>query len=173
MNVLQQQRPETHVQTPVRRSRLAQVADQQVLNVVSAQAETESEFSYVPPELAKTDLHPEEVASVIQIWECTVLEFDAQTESMRAHMNAKIGNIDDHVADIDMEWVSPQDMDLVAPGAVFYLTLSRKLTRGRSIVNSQELRFRRLPAWSKKDAEKILKLGEDLYAKFAKPLTSA
>jgi hypothetical protein len=135
------------------------------LALSATQAEAEPEFSYVPTELYKTKAHPEEVASVIQIWECTVLEVNGQT--LRARLHAKVGQIEDHVADIDMEWVSPQDLDLVQAGAVFYLTLSRKLTRGRSIVNSQELRFRRLPAWSRRDAEKIRRVGADLFAKFS------
>ena len=165
MSDLQQQRPERAVQTPVRRSRLNPLIGQQSLDFASMQVAEKSEFSYVAPALPTTEPHPEEVASVIQIWECTVLEVDGET--IRARLHAKMGQIDDHVADIDTEWVSPQDMDLVQPGAVFYLTLSRKLTRGRSIVNTQELRFRRLPAWNKQDAVKIRQLGADLYAKFS------
>lgn len=170
MSAVLQQIPERDVQTPVRRSRLGKTVGQHRSSLAVTQAEVEQEFSYVPAETPKKEVHPEEGAAVIQAWEGTVLEIHGKT--LRTRLHAKVGQIDDHVADIDMEWVSPQDLDLVQPGAVFYLTLARKLTRGRSIQNSQELRFRRLPAWSKRDAEKIHQLGADLFAKLSGQATS-
>jgi len=113
------------------------------------------------------EARPREAASIIQMWECTVLEIDDITNSIRALMQAKIGDVDDHVADVDLEWVSPQDLELVKPGAVFYLTLSRTWTRSRSIRNSQEVRFRRVPAWTADEVRKIHQIGDDLFAKFA------
>ena len=83
----------------------------------------------------------------LQIWEGTVLQVDREAGVMYVLLDAKIGQVPRHTADIDFQWVSDQDEDLVLPGAVFYLTLFKRTKRG-SIQNSQELRFRRRPSWS-------------------------
>ena len=83
----------------------------------------------------------------LQIWEGTVLSVEHAADVMHVQLNAKMGNVPRHTAEIDLQWVSDQDEDLVRPGAVFYLTLFKETDRG-SIKNSQELRFRRRPSWS-------------------------
>ncbi len=93
-------------------------------------------------------------AAVIQLWEGRVLEVDLQNEVMQVLLTAKLGQIPEHTAEIELQWVSDQDRDLVVAGAVFYLTLYKQTRRG-SIQNSQELRFRRRPAWTKRQVEKI------------------
>ena len=93
-------------------------------------------------------------ASVIQIWEGRVLSVDLQSEVMSVLLSARIGQVADHTAEIDLQWVADQDRDLVQPGAVFYLTLFKRLRRG-SVENAQELRFRRRPAWSRQQIQRI------------------
>lgn len=84
----------------------------------------------------------------IQIWEGTVVDVDREAKIMQVLLDAKIGDIiPRHTGEIDLEWVSEQDLDLVRPGAVFYLTLFKRTLRG-SVQNAQELRFRRRPSWS-------------------------
>ena len=83
----------------------------------------------------------------LQIWEGSVVEVDGAAQTMQITLDAKIGQIPQHTAEIDLEWVSEQDKDLVRPGAVFYLTLFKRTKRG-GIENAQELRFRRRPSWS-------------------------
>ena len=90
----------------------------------------------------------------LQIWEGTVIEVDNAAKIMRVLLDAKIGNMPRHSGEIDLEWVSEQDRNLVRPGAVFYLTLFKRTKRG-SIENSQELRFRRRPSWSAAQLEQI------------------
>jgi len=101
-------------------------------------------------------LYPHAVADSIplQIWEGTVLKVDSTARAMHVLLNAKMGVVPRHTAEIDLEWVSDQDEDLVRPGAVFYLTLFKRTKRG-SIENSQELRFRRRPSWSQSQLERI------------------
>lgn len=82
----------------------------------------------------------------LQIWEGTVIDVDRAASSMHVLLDAKIGQVPRHTAEIDLEWVSDQDQDLVCPGAVFYLTLFKRTKP--SVENAQELRFRRRPAWS-------------------------
>lgn len=103
-------------------------------------------------------------AAPIQLWEGRVLEVDHQNEVMQVLLTAKLGQIPEHTAEIELQWVSEQDHDLVIPGAVFYLTLYKQTRRG-SIKNSQELRFRRRPAWSKNQVDKIYSNAERLLSK--------
>ncbi len=93
----------------------------------------------------------------LQIWEGTVLEIDRAVGAMDVVLDAKIGQMPRHTAQIDLEWVSEQDQELVRPGAVFYLTLFKRTTRG-SVENSQELRFRRRPSWT---AAQLRQVDED------------
>ena len=63
-----------------------------------------------------------------------------------------------------------RDRDLVEPGAVFYLTLFKRTKHG-SIENTQELRFRRLPAWTRQQVARVHEDAARLLAKMkARPL---
>ena len=90
----------------------------------------------------------------IQIWEGVVLSVDRKKSEMSAKLNAKIGKFPEHTATFKFEWISEQDMDLLIPGAVFYVTLFKRLT-GATVQNTQELRFRRLPSWSNSQIQKV------------------
>jgi len=94
------------------------------------------------PVVVKEDTMP------LQIWEGVVQSVDKEEGVMHVILNAKMGEVPRHSADIDMQWVSEQDKNLVEPGAVFYLTLFKLTKKGGSIQNAQELRFRRRPSWS-------------------------
>lgn len=111
-------------------------------------------------------------AAVIQLWEGRVLDVDLQNEVMNVLLTAKMGQMPEHSAEIELQWVSDQDRDLVVPGAVFYLTLYKKTRRG-SIKNSQELRFRRRPSWTKQQVQKIHSDAEGMLAKMrARPIAA-
>ncbi len=101
----------------------------------------------------------------LQIWEGVVLNVDSGAGVIQVQLDAKIGNVPRHIADIELEWVSDQDMDLVRSGAVFYLTLFKRTKWGGSIENSQELRFRRRPSWSARELECIDDNATDLLSK--------
>jgi hypothetical protein len=103
-------------------------------------------------------------ASVIQMWEGKVISVDAENEVMQVLLNAKIGVVSAHTGEIELQWVSDQDRDLVRPGAIFYLTLSRRLKRS-GIENAQEIRFRRLPSWTKKQIAEIEAEADKLWTK--------
>lgn len=96
-------------------------------------------------------------ATVIQVWEGKVLRVDHERAVMDVTLEAKMGGIPPHSAEVELQWVSDQDRDLVEPGAVFYLTLFKRTKHG-SIENTQELRFRRLPAWTR---QQVVSIHED------------
>lgn len=113
-----------------------------------------AEVRLPPPEsiFYRTD---EETKTVpIQLWEGKVLDVRRDSGTMDVYLLAKIGNFPDHTGEIGLEWVHSQDVDLVRPGAIFYLSLYKETKRG-SISNSQELRFRRLPSWSRSQIERV------------------
>lgn len=101
----------------------------------------------------------------IQIWEGCVQSVNLEEHTMRATLNAKMGKILEHIGNIDLQWVPDQDADLIKPGAVFYLTLFKRIKSGGSIENSQVLSFRRRPNWSKSQLENIEKRAKTFLSK--------
>ncbi|WP_295446471.1 hypothetical protein [uncultured Thiodictyon sp.] len=93
-------------------------------------------------------------STVIQLWEGRVIRVRLHEGVMDVLLNAKIGSLPAHTGEIELQWVHEQDRELVVPGAIFYLTLYRK-TKSGSIENAQELRFRRLPSWSRQQVRQI------------------
>jgi hypothetical protein len=123
------------------------------------------EVDFVPP---KVPVHyvDDIGAAVIQLWEGCVLAVDDENEVMNVSLRAKIGQIPEHTAEIELQWVSEQDRDLVVPGAIFYLTLYKR-TRHGSVENSQELRFRRRPSWTKQQVQDIYSDAENMLKKIS------
>ncbi len=108
---------------------------------------------------------PEVMASPLQIWEGTVQSVDQSAGTMDVILVSKTVEIPEHTGSIELQWVSDQDKDLVRPGAVFYLTLFKRTRRG-SIENSQELRFRRVPNWTRKQLQQVNTEVDALRSKF-------
>ncbi|MGB5571182.1 MAG: hypothetical protein WBM81_17970 [Sedimenticolaceae bacterium] len=104
----------------------------------------------------------------LQIWEGTVVEVDDLAQMMRVVLEAKMGQAVRHTGEINLEWVSEQDRELVEPGAVFYLTLFKRTRRG-SVQNSQELRFRRRPSWSSVQLQRVRADAEMIRSKMKSP----
>jgi hypothetical protein len=122
--------------------------------------------------LAAKQIQPRPDSAVLEIWEGTVLQVDFPEKVMQVTLDAKTSEIPRHTAQIALEWVTDQDMDLVRPGAVFYLSLFKQ-TRQGTIYNSQELRFRRRPGWSKQQLERVSQDAEALSQKIkARPLSA-
>ena len=117
------------------------------------------------PPIAKVRSHIVADTAPLQIWEGTVLNIDIESGTMNTLLNAKMGVVPRHTADIDLQWVSEQDKELLKPGAVFYLTLYKRTKLGGSIENSQELRFRRRPTWSSSELKHIKASASELLKK--------
>jgi len=119
----------------------------------AANSRAGSAFEVVPPVPVPLPTHKDVFDSKpIQIWEGVVLSVDRN--GMDVRLNAKLARLPEHTATIALEWIHDQDRDLARPGAIFYLTVFRKLSRG-SVQNAQEIRFRRLPNWSNSDVLKV------------------
>jgi hypothetical protein len=89
---------------------------------------------------------------------------------MQVLLNAQLKQALPHTGEIELQWVSEQDLDLVCPGAIFYLTLFKRIKRS-GIENTQELRFRRLPSWSKQQIAQVEREAGMLLSKMkAKPI---
>lgn len=120
---------------------------------------------FVPPAvLGNRPLAESADAAVIQVWEGKVLRVDHDHGVMEVTLEAKIGDIPTHAAEVELQWVSDQDRDLVEPGAIFYLTQFKRTKHG-SIENTQELRFRRLPAWTRQQVARVHEDARHLLAK--------
>lgn len=52
---------------------------------------------------------------------------------------------------VDLADISQDDRELIQPGAVFYWNIGYRITEYRQEIRCSEFRFRRLPAWRKKD----------------------
>lgn len=102
-------------------------------------------------------------AAPLEIWEGVVTAVDPISKTMQTTLNACSSRMPSHTAEFDLEWVSEQDLDLVKPGAVFYLTLFKR-TRP-SLENAQELRFRRRPAWTQGELDKVFSQARELREK--------
>jgi hypothetical protein len=107
----------------------------------------------------------------LEVWEGVVIGIDSRARSMQVRLEAKNSRIEPHTARISFDYIADQDSDLVQPGAVFYLTLFNQTLRG-TVRNSQELRFRRRPDWSKQQIEIIESDAKALEGKIsARPTT--
>jgi hypothetical protein len=103
-------------------------------------------------------------AVVLQLWEGRVGAINAEEGYMDAVLTAKIGDVEDHVAELSLQFVCDQDLDLLQPGAIFYLTLSRRTLKSGSVKMEHELRFRRRPQWSRLQVEAINADADRLFA---------
>jgi hypothetical protein len=104
------------------------------------------------------------LTAVLQIWEGVVV--DLTELSMSVRLRDRQGRVPEHTANIDLSWVVAQDADLVKPGAVFYWTLYKE-TKKSTIRHTQEIRFRRLPDWTKKQVASVYSEADALLAKFS------
>ncbi len=104
-------------------------------------------------------------ASIVRIWEGVVLDFDEKLETLHVQLHAMSDDVPDHVGEISLDLVSEQDRELVKAGAVFYLTIFNQRRAGGTIVNSQELQFRRRPAWTRQQVQTIKATAESLLKK--------
>ena len=135
-------------------------------------SQSEIEDVEVPVVRAMKSVNEGAMASVIHIWEGIVRSVDLARNVMTVKLVDRSGLTVEHSADIDLQWVTPQDYELLKEGAVFYWTLFKETKRG-SISNSQEIRFRRLPSWNRTQLATVWREAGELSAKFKREIRIA
>ncbi len=96
----------------------------------------------------------------LQKWEGRVLEANDSTFTAVVVDAFKEGVEEE--AEFDLEEVSPGDLDLVEPGAVFYWSIGYRTEPSGERSRSSVLVFRRLPAWRANDLSRARVRAEEL-----------
>ncbi len=86
---------------------------------------------------------------LLQKWEGTVLQ--TRPGSFLGRLVDLQGEHPDDEAEIPVEELSPEDLDLVKVGAVFYWSIGYLDEANGERRRTSVIRFRRLPAWSKEE----------------------
>jgi hypothetical protein len=83
--------------------------------------------------------------TVLELWEGTVTQIDGDffEATLLSSGNDPL-RLD---AEFDVDDLSRDDKELLAPGASFYLTISRVRSRDGRVGRRADIRFRRLPKW--------------------------
>lgn len=88
---------------------------------------------------------------VLQKWEGIVEEIDEDYFSAR--VTDRTDETEDEYVEFDLEEIDPEDKDLLQKGAIFYWSIGYYTSQIGQRFRASEIRFRRLPAWSRKDLE--------------------
>jgi hypothetical protein len=116
---------------------------------------------------AGVDRRPTQRQIVLHHWECTVVSvgeasFTATLRSLRDPSDTE------KEAEIPTDEITPDDLELLQRGAVFYWTIGYDVSPGGTRRRSSQVKFRRLPAWTKKDIERVRVQGSELFEMFGK-----
>lgn len=97
---------------------------------------------------------PQAEFQVLQQWEgeVTAISRDRFTAIIRDRTNR---SQPDEEVELPVEEVSPDDRALLELGAVFYWNIGRERTAYGQVKRVSEIRFRRLPMWTKQDLRAI------------------
>jgi hypothetical protein len=106
--------------------------------------------------------HPSSHFRPLQKWEGFVLEVRDNSFTARLVDQSNPGAEDEEV-ELSLEEISPYDLTLVAPGAIFYWNIGYETTSSGQRKRSSVIRLRRLPAWSAKDIETAQTTASELY----------
>lgn len=96
---------------------------------------------------------------VLEQWEGVVEELRAGEFSARLQST---GDREEEVGTFDLAEVAEDDLPLVQPGAVFYWYAGYRVEPHGQKLFTSEIRFRRLPAWSKSDLKRLAVAAEDI-----------
>lgn len=102
-------------------------------------------------------------------WECTVESVGESTfvATLRSLLDDHSGEKD---AEIPVDEVGEDDRELLAPGAVFYWTIGYDISPAGTRRRASAIKFRRLPAWSKRDIRRVEQRAQALFEMFGAPL---
>jgi hypothetical protein len=119
----------------------------------------------LPPRFKVAD--PGKVPRLItrQLWEGTVTEL-GENEFVAVMSDKTDARNPDEQAVFDFSEISPEDHNLIRPGASFYWTIGNEITFAGQLRNVSMVQFRRLPTWTQhrlaRGAETARRLRESL-----------
>jgi hypothetical protein len=103
--------------------------------------------------------------TIFHYWECSVERIDG--ESFIATLRSLRDDAEsEKEAEIPLDEISPDDLELLAPGAIFYWSIGYETSPAGTRKRFSSLRFRRLPAWNRKDLARVEAAGKDLFKMF-------
>jgi hypothetical protein len=106
----------------------------------------------VPPVLVPGGPSTQPRFIALQKWEGRVV---ARTKfTFEAVVVALRGVPTEELVEFDLEELTPDDVPMVVPGAIFYWSIGYREERSGERSRSSVIRFRRLPAWSPRDIER-------------------
>jgi hypothetical protein len=97
----------------------------------------------------------------VGVWEGEIASVDPDAGMFSARLTPLRGSDVDVSGDISFEQVNPEDLELVVPGAVFYLEIFRRYVK-RQLSYTHQVRFRRLPLWTPAMLEKVSEMAKEL-----------
>lgn len=106
----------------------------------------------VPPVRVPRPSRPQSRFDALQKWEGRVLDI-ADSTFTAIVVDGMVSGVEEEV-EFDLEEVTPGDLDLVVPGAVFYWSIGYRTEPSGERSRSSVLVFRRLPVWSEKDLQR-------------------
>lgn len=110
-------------------------------------------------------LKPSSALNPKQLFEGTVLfrtegGFTARLRDLTNPMNP------DEIAEFDLDEISPDDKQMVQPGAAFFWTLGTESSPAGQVTKVMRVSFRRLPAWNKASLRATTHFVEDVLSVF-------
>lgn len=102
----------------------------------------------------------------LQAWTCSVDEVDRRAGEFTAVLHSQ--NNPDEIAEFSIDEVSPDDQELIEPGAVFYWNVGYSIEVSGRKMTSSVIRFRRLRYWKRRKLEQALDKAQQ-YKKLLSP----
>ena len=96
----------------------------------------------------------------LQQWEGVVIEI--LQDSFVVRLGDLTNEMDDEEAEIPLDEVSAGDIELIAPGAIFYWHIGYYTSAGGQRTRTSDIRFRRLPSWRAEDIAKVNQEAESI-----------
>jgi hypothetical protein len=98
-------------------------------------------------------------------WECAVERIGSSTFTATLR-SLRDPDDSEKEAEIPIDEVTPDDLELLEPGAIFYWTMGYDMTPAGTRTRFSLLKFRRLPAWTKKDLLRVNAEADALFEMF-------
>jgi hypothetical protein len=137
-------------------------------NVDADETPSPSERPTIEPVVLHPPPLPKSTFEARQLWEGVVEEVKASKNellvTLRDLWNRSNGP---ERAVISLDEVADADRDLVAPGAIFYWSIGYERTIRGQKRSVAEIRFRRLPSWTRSELAQIQREAEEMASRFA------